>query len=327
MSGGTSDPQPRAGAGSGPPDGPQSPDGPASEGAGPRPDFAPPGRDDATHVLPSAGWRPEHDATTVMPAPAAGAGGTTVQPVQPQPAPPSAAARKPRSRTVMITVIAVLAVLAVLIAGDRVANAITQNVVATNLQQEFSTPTKPIVHIGGFPFVTQALSGSFSSVQVTADDATVQNGQTSVALSHLDATLTQLTTTDRASKIVAGHGEATALVDWSGVTSLVGQQVSYADDGRMKIDFSVPIGQLSITGSITGRPELNVDDQTITVVDPQVTVASVDVPQAVVDAVARIVLRPFPIEGLPYDIKVTGMSVQPDGLQVSGTGENIPIRG
>ena len=83
---------------------------------------------------------------------------------------------KPRSRTVMIAVISVLAVLAVLIAGDRVANAVAQNTLATQLQSELSTPTKPEVSIGGFPFVTQVLGGSFSSVQVTADDATVTGG-------------------------------------------------------------------------------------------------------------------------------------------------------
>ena len=42
--------------------------------------------------------------------------------------------------------------------------------------------------------------------------------------------------------------------------------------------------------------------------------ASVDVPQAVVDAVSRIVLQPIPIQNLPYDIEVTGLTVQPDGV-------------
>ena len=61
----------------------------------------------------------------------------------------------------MIAVISVLAVLAVLIAGDRVANAVAQNALATQLQSGLSTPTKPEVSIGGFPFVTQVLGGSF----------------------------------------------------------------------------------------------------------------------------------------------------------------------
>jgi hypothetical protein len=232
-----------------------------------------------------------------------------------------------RWRTVMIVVVSVLAVLAVLIAGDRVANAVAQNTLATALQSELSTPTKPDVDIGGFPFVTQAIGGSFSSVQVTADDATVTDGETTVAIAQLDATLTGITATDRYQNIVASRGEATALIDWAGISSLVGQQVSYVADDRMRIDFSVPIGRLSIEGYVTGRPQLNAADQTIEVADPQVSVANVDVPQAVVDAVSRIVLQPYQLQNLPYDIEVTDVTVQPDGVSVSGNGQDIPLRG
>ena len=294
---------------------PTLPTGPQAQG----PDFAPPGADD-TQELPSAGASyPE--PTVAIPH----SGGTTGQPAAAYapPVPP----RKPRSRTVMIAVISVLAVLAVLIAGDRVANAVAQNALATQLQSELSTPTKPEVSIGGFPFVTQVLGGSFSSVQVMADDATVQEGPTSVAIAHLDATLTGITASDRYQNVVADRGEATALVDWTGVSTLAGQQMSYVADDRMRIDFSVPIGRLSIDGFITGRPQLDVEAQTISVADPEVKVASVEVPQAVVDAVSRIVLQPIPIQDLPYDISVTGLTVQPDGVVLSGTGQDIPLRG
>lgn len=273
-----------------------------SPGSGP--DFTPPGSGDATQVL----------------------SGTSVQPVAPPP-PAPAPARKPRSRTVMIAVISVLAVLALLIAGDRVANAVAQNAIASRLQTELGTAAKPEVDIGGFPFVTQAIGGSFASVHVTADDATVESGDTTIAIAHLDATLTGITATDRYQNIVADQGEATALVDWASVSALAGQQVSFDSDDRMRMDFSVPIGRLSIDGYLTGRPELNVADQTVTIADPDVEVASVEVPQAVVDAVSRIVLRPFPIQNLPYDIRVTGLVVQPDGVSLSGTGQNIPLRG
>ena len=298
------------------------------EPTGSRPDFAPPGSDDATQLQPDparpSGWSvPE--PTVMLPA----GSRTSVQPAPAMVAPcaPAAPVRKPRSRTVMIVVISVLAVLALLIAGDRVANVVAQNAIATALQTELSTPSKPEVDIGGFPFVTQAVSGSFSSVQVTADNASVRSGETTVEIAHIDATLTDITATDRYTNVVAGHGEATALVDWASVSALAGQEVSYADDGRMRVDFSVPIGRLSIDGYITGRPELNVDDQTITITDPDVALASVNVPQAVVDAVSRVVLRPFPIADLPYDIKVTGLTVQPDGVSLSGIGQNIPLRG
>ena len=227
----------------------------------------------------------------------------------------------------MIAVISVLAVLAVLIAGDRVANAVAQNTIAGALQSELSTPDKPKVHLGGFPFVTQALGGSFSSVKVSADNATVASGSTTVPISHLDATLTSITATDRYQNIVAGRGEATALLDWNSISGLVGQQMSYDADDRMRMDFNVPIGQLNIEGHITGRLQLDVGQQTITIADPQVSVASINVPQSVVDVVSQIVLRPYALQDLPYDIKVTGLTAQRDGVLLSGTGQNIPLRG
>lgn len=263
--------------------------------------------------------RPEH--TQVLPP----GGRTTVQPMPPPT--PSTRQGKPRSRTVMIAVISVLAVLAVLIAGDRVANAVAQNTIAGALQSELSTADKPAVHLGGFPFVTQALGGSFSSINVTADNATVSSGDTTVTIAHLDATLTSITATDRYQNIVAGRGEASALLDWTSVSGLVGQRMSYEADDRMRMDFTVPIGQLNIEGHLTGRLQLDAAQQTITITDPQVSVASIDVPQSVVEAVSRIVLRPYTLSDLPYDIELTGLTSQPDGVLLQGTGQNIPLRG
>lgn len=274
-----------------------------------RPDFAPAGADRAATGSP--------EPTVALPA------GTTVQPV----AAPPPTRRKPRSRAVMIAVIAVLGVLAVLIAGDRVADAVAENALATRLQTELATPAKPEVAIGGFPFVTQVLSGSFGSVRIQAADATVQDGSKAVRIATLDATVTDVTATERYANIVAGAGTATALVDWASVSEVVGQRLSYVADDRIRLDFSVPLGRLAIDGYVTGRPELNAADQTITIADPEVNVGQVDVPQVIVDAVSRAVLRPFPIEGLPYDIALTGLVVQPDGLLLTATGADIPLRG
>lgn len=234
---------------------------------------------------------------------------------------------KPRSRTVLIVVSCVLALLAVLIAGDRVANAVAERTLGNALQSELSTPARPDVDIGGFPFVAQALGGSFKEVQVAAENATVRDGETTVPLAQLNATLTDITASNRFADVVAGRGQATALVDWASLSSLAGQQVSYQADDRMRVDFTVPIGRLSIEGSITGRPVLDAQNQTISVADPQVSVADVDVPEAVVDTVSRTVLQPYPIQDLPYDIRVSDLTVQPDGISLTGIGQDIPLRG
>ncbi|MDN5761191.1 MAG: DUF2993 domain-containing protein [Microlunatus sp.] len=246
--------------------------------------------------------------------------------VQPAPAPPPTRPAAPRSRSVMIAVISVLAVLTVLIVGDRIANTVVENTRANQLQTELSTANRPEVRIGGFPFVTQLLTGKFSSVRVTADGATVRYGDSSIPISHFEATVTDIVASNGYADVTAGQGQATAVVDWAVLSDLVGQRISYAAADRIRVDISVPVGQFTVAG-FTARPQVNPEDQTITFVEPKVDVGSVDVPQAVVDAAFDSLVRPYPITDLPYDVKVTGLSVQPDGIAVSGTGQDIPLRG
>lgn len=286
-------------------------------------------RDDSTRDDSAEGEDLSEPAPTevLAAAPITGEGGTTVLPLPP-PAVEDAQPAKPkkRSRTVMIAVISVLAVLAALIVGDRIANATAQNSLAESLQQELAIPDKPNVSIGGFPFATQALAGSFSSIQVSADNVPVHTDVANLTIAKLDATLTGITVTDSYANIMANRGEATALVSWEEASKLAGQPVTYVADNQMQIDFTIPIGQLSIKGAILGSPQLNAEDQTISVANPKITLSNMDIPQPIAEAVSKIALQPFPIRGLPYDIKITALAIQPDGISVSGSGANIPIR-
>lgn len=259
-------------------------------------------------------------------APISGEGGTAVLPLPPPAAEASPTKPKKRSRTVMIAVISVLAVLAALIVGDRIANAAAQNSLAEGLQQELAIPDKPVVSIGGFPYATQALAGSFSSIRISAEKVPVHTDVANLTVAKLDAKLTGITVTDRYANIMANRGEATALVDWEEASKLAGQPVTYVADNQMQIDFTIPIGQLSIKGAIRGRPELNAENQTISITEPTFSLSNMDVPQPIADAVSKIALQPFPIRGLPYDIKITALTIQPEGISVSGSGANIPIR-
>lgn len=242
-------------------------------------------------------------------------------------APSDGSDRGPGSRVFKIVFVCVVAALILLFVGDRIANSAAERSLSRTLQNEMSTTTKPTVDIDGFPFLTQFLTGSFSQVHLVADDATVTLDGQSVKLKHVDVTVHDVKASNRYSQIVAGSGEATAVVDWSSVSALAGQQLSYADNGKIKLDFSVPISQLSLQGSITGRPELDVAAQTVAVVEPEVNVASVAVPQSIVDTVANAVLRPIPIPELPYNIEVTELTSQTDGLLLAGNATNIPIVG
>jgi hypothetical protein len=67
-------------------------------------------------------------------------------------------------RRILITVVIIIGLL---IAADRITEAIASNVVATQVQRSQHLATKPTVSFGGFPFLTQAISGHYSRIDVT----------------------------------------------------------------------------------------------------------------------------------------------------------------
>lgn len=240
-------------------------------------------------------------------------------------APPPPARKRSTARTVLTIVIIVVAVALLLFVADRLAQGVAERAAGNRLQTELATPTPPAVDVGGFPFLSQVASGSFSSVHVVADEMVVPD-QNELTLEHLDLTLRDVEATDRYQSVVAGQAEATALMDYENLGELAQVPMEFDGDGKVRVQFSVPIGRLSIRGSVAGRPVLDAEAQTITIEDPDVDILSVNVPSAVVDAVSRIVLEPIPLADLPYGIVLTSLSVAEEGVQVSGTASDVRLR-
>ena len=47
------------------------------------------------------------------------------------------------------------------------------------------------------------------------------------------------------------------------------------------------------------------EDQTITLTDPEITVAGVDLPGFTADALLRALLKPIPVTGVPFDLRLS----------------------
>ncbi|MEO6958199.1 MAG: DUF2993 domain-containing protein, partial [Antricoccus sp.] len=61
-------------------------------------------------------------------------------------------------------------ILGLLIGADRIAVSVAQGKLADGIAQQYSLDSKPVVSITGFPFLTQAISGDYSSVRIKAKD-------------------------------------------------------------------------------------------------------------------------------------------------------------
>jgi hypothetical protein len=66
-------------------------------------------------------------------------------------------------------VITLVVLLALVVGADFAVRAVAEDRVATQLQSSLKLPAKPSVDIGGFPFLTQALTGRYDDVELTAE--------------------------------------------------------------------------------------------------------------------------------------------------------------
>jgi hypothetical protein len=98
--------------------------------------------------------------------------------------PPAASVRRRRKRWPIITGIVVIVVLGLLVGADRIANAVAENQMASQIQTS-GFPTKPNVTIQGFPFLTQLAARDFNQVDINASNVT----EGPLVISSLHATL------------------------------------------------------------------------------------------------------------------------------------------
>lgn len=225
--------------------------------------------------------------------------------------------------------LATLAVLLVLVvAADRIALVVAQKAVAAQLQASGSLSTKPDVSVRGIPFLTQAISGRYDDVELSATSVTAGGGR----LSRLDATLrgVHVPLSDALS------GSVTDVpVDDVRATVLM----SYADlaaqlrDRRLSV---APAGDLlRVTGSLTvlGRTVTASALSSVALVGTslRVTARRFEVGNGAADRVLSTALAGrldfvVRIGTLPYGLKLTGVRVQPDGVEATASGSHTVLR-
>ncbi|HKS51624.1 MAG TPA: DUF2993 domain-containing protein [Pseudonocardiaceae bacterium] len=106
-------------------------------------------------------------------------------------------------------IIAVLVVVALAVAADFGAAAYAEHTVATQMRQQLELRSDPSVRINGFPFLTQALAGHYSAIDVRATGVSVD------PLHDLDVEATLHDVTAPLAEVTAGdlHSVRAARVD------------------------------------------------------------------------------------------------------------------
>ena len=228
-------------------------------------------------------------------------------------------------RRLIIAAVVVVGVLVLIFAADRGVQALVERRIATEVQTALGSAQAPSVDLGPWPFLTEIATGRVSSAHVQLAEVELPNANGATA-TDVDATFSDITISDQFTKVVAARGQATGLLSYPSLSALTGLALSYAAPDRITIAFSVPIGRLTVDGTATGRPVLNVADQTLTIEDAEVTVPGSEGDPGLLDAAGRLVLRAVPLGELPYNLQVTELTVTEAGVRFGASGENLPLQ-
>ncbi|MFD5555001.1 DUF2993 domain-containing protein [Streptomyces sp. NPDC127068] len=230
------------------------------------------------------------------------------------------------------------------VAADRLAVFFAEDEAAGRLRTSEGLASTPDVSIKGFPFLTQAASGTLDEVEVSIKDYDANagtgsgNGAKPVRIEKLTARMTDVDFSGDFSSATAKRATGTALVSYPellkaaqvkpvqltrGVTAKV---IGLSDGGDGKI-------AVSVEATVMGRklPQPITVTSSATVRNGEVTVDADSLPNLGVplaeDKVREITDFRQRISDLPAGIELDKVEAAPDGVNISVKGSNVRLVG
>jgi LmeA-like phospholipid-binding len=253
------------------------------------------------------------------------------------------AAGRGRRVTIVLVVLVVL-VGGLLVAADRVAAYAAERTVARQAKQELAaqqitSPTDPVVHVAGVPFLTQVVRGRYEKITIDV----VQPSAQGITLDDLFVVATGVNASTGAllngtGQITADNVTGTARLDWQSATKLIdlsqyggtGATVSALPDGQVQIKAPVSVGSVSATLIATGTIEIAGDSDSAKVHITKVDVAGGGIPsvlQQMIGAITQQLSFTVKIPPLPYHLKVKSVQARPEGVTITAVATGVPISG
>lgn len=234
---------------------------------------------------------------------------------------PPADYREPRKRRRGGLWLILLAVLvALLVVADRVAATVTEDHLASKIQQSQHLSQKPSVSIDGFPFLTQVISRNFG--HVTVDIANFVSG--GVPIAHIHADL-------RSVHVASGYDSATvdtlvgtATLDFAAVSQVLSKDISnighvnlsQGSGNQVKASYSLLGANISADVAVNLLSGNTVEFKTTKITTPLSGLG--------INAPADFDVK-VPLNGLPFGMQLSSLKVTSTGVDISATGKNVQL--
>ena len=224
----------------------------------------------------------------------------------------------------------VVAVLLALLVGlgillDRVAVAVAEDQVAAQLAARAGLAGEPVVDIRGFPFLTQALAGSYDEVRLGLTGAELgrpEGTRAEVVLREVQLPLSAVLA-GQVVELPVGRIDGVATLSYALLAEEVGGGTTLEPEGdRLRITRTVDLLGGSVPLTAVGTVALDGDELVIDV--ERATGAGVELPALLVGPASDLLDLRYPIE-LPFGLRLTGVAPAPDGVEVTVAADDALI--
>ncbi len=220
-------------------------------------------------------------------------------------------------------VIGLIVLVGLVIAADRIGLHVAQDQIAKNIASQGEMDHRPQVSIKGFPFLTQALRGKYSEIDVNVGDVTqygVRLKDSQVTLKGVHAPISDAVHGD-ASKIVADTATSVATVGYDEVDKAAPKGMTVVAKGKA-LQVHGPVTFLGLSRTVTATVAVTPAGRSVRVLPQTVKTGGTTIPVALIQQAFSFTV---PVRGLPLGAKITNVSVQSNGLRVGTTAENIKL--
>jgi DUF2993 family protein len=217
-------------------------------------------------------------------------------------------------KALLITVVVLLGLAVV---ADRVAVGIAEDRVGQQLAEKGNLQGTPDVDIAGFPFLTQAVAGTYDDVRIAltaADLGQPEGTRADVSLRGVHVPLSDVLS-GSVSQVPVDRIDGTATISYAFLAAQLGGDTTLRREGdQLRITKTVELAGYTLPLTATGTVTLDGDQLVVDVQDA--SGAGVDVPSFLLSRVSNLLDLRYTIPALPFGLKLTSVQPGPDGVDV-----------
>jgi hypothetical protein len=215
-----------------------------------------------------------------------------------------------------------LAVVALLVLGlavlvDRVAVGFAEDRVAEQVAEKGNLAGVPEVDIGGFPFLTQAVGGSYDDVRIalTAEQLGQPEGtRADVVLHGVQVPLSSVLS-GSVREVPVDRIDGTATLSYALLSAQLGQDTELTREGdRLQMTRTVEVLGREVRLVATGEVVLDGNDLVVDV--QEASGAGVEVPDFLLERAVDLLDLRYPVPALPFGLQLTSVRPAADGVDI-----------